>query len=201
MIKETKIDSLTNFAGILSWIFSPLVLIPISYAVLMLINNIEGKHFVVIFTLIIFVTVIIPLILLLFMKARGETSSIDIPEREKRFKPFLVCSICYLFLFFILIELKIPRQVIILTWAYFFNIIIASIITRFWKISIHGMSAGSPLAAIAQTISPIFNFGWVLLPILLFARVKVKAHTPMQVICGFGLGFILTFIQFKIIGV
>ncbi len=134
------------------------------------------------------------------MKKLGLTSSLDIPEREKRIAPFLISIIIYLLALLILWQMKAPGVVLILMWAYAFNTSVATIITRHWKISIHGMALGGPIAALGIVVSPVYFWAILLFFPMLYSRVTLKAHTIAQVVVGFTLGFILTIFHFILLG-
>ncbi|MCG2716999.1 MAG: PAP2 family protein, partial [Candidatus Marinimicrobia bacterium] len=64
---------------------------------------------------------------------------------------------------------------------------------------IHGMALGGPVAALGIVVSPGFYWLTPSALLILFSRVKLKAHTPAQVVTGFILGFLLTYIHFKLL--
>ena len=82
---------------------------------------------------------------------------------------------------------------------YTINTGVATLITRYWKISVHGLSFGIPIATFGMLLSKKYFYLSSLLPLLVYSRVKLKAHTISQVIAGFTLGLILTVLQIKII--
>lgn len=113
--------------------------------------------------------------------------------------PFILSILSYVLALFILWQMQASRPVLVLMWAYAFNTAVATIITKYWKISIHGMGFGGPIAALGQVISANYYGALPLMVLILFSRVKLKAHTPLQVIAGTFLGFILTYIHFKLL--
>lgn len=131
------------------------------------------------------------------MKHRGVTTSVDVPERALRFRPFLVGSLGYVLAAIGLYLISAPEIVTILMSIYAVNTIIATMINNWWKISIHGM-------AIAGVIVPflyLYGRGWwwlvLLFPAMAYSRIKLKAHTPSQVISGISLAFVLTWLQLE----
>lgn len=61
-------------------------------------------------------------------------------------------------------------------------------VTRdFWKISTHTMNY-TTVATILSLIQPLFIFSFVLLPLVIWSRIKLKRHTPKQIVVGFLVG-------------
>jgi membrane-associated phospholipid phosphatase len=76
--------------------------------------------------------------------------------------------------------------------------LVVQIITMYWKISTHALGITAPLVA------SLYLFGreplpfFVLIPIVCWARVYLKAHTILQVIAGTALGALSTVIFFAL---
>ena len=144
--------------------------------------------------------VVFPAIHVITMKRKGQTVSLDIPERKKRISPFIFSIFIYIIALLLLWVVSAPRAVLVLMWAYAFNTIVATLITKYWKNSIHGMALGGPIAALGQAVAPVYYWGLILVIPITYSRVRLKAHTPEQVVAGFALGFILTINHFKLLG-
>ncbi len=157
-------------------------------------------QFLLISAIIVAAIVAFPALHVMAMKRAGQTASLDIPERTNRISPFVYSIIVYIVSLFVLWIVGAPKAVLVLMWAYAFNTMVATLITKYWKISIHGMALGGPVAAIGQVISPTWFWGTLLIVPMTYSRVKLKAHTSLQVIVGFALGFILTIFHFKLLG-
>jgi len=116
-----------------------------------------------------------------------------IPEKEDRIKPLVVACISYIICFIILYILKGPLFLKSIFAVIIVSTIILTIITYFWKICLH--TSGITF----MVITFIILFGkWMLLMILLipligWARVRIKKHTVNQVILGTGISTITTF--------
>ena len=182
----------------ISAVFHPFLMAPATFAILLFgRSDFSGRNWLL-FLLCFAATDLFPFFYVYRMKRRGETAGMDIPEHKKRFHPLLFSVMVYGLAFLGLLFWKASPLVTILMFAYMFNTMIAALISGRWKISIHGMAAGGPTAALGYAISGNFYWMFLLLPLLLFSRVKLQAHTPMQVIAGFILGFLLTIIQFRV---
>ena len=82
-----------------------------------------------------------------------------------------------------------------------FALLAVTIINHWWKISAHltgigGLLGGICSFALSYSVLPFWLIIIVLLValILMYARLYLDAHTPMQVVCGFILGLLSTFI-------
>lgn len=187
-------------ARLISIILHPLIIAPLTYAILIgYSTDISRSKKFLYFGMVLIAVIIVPLISVVRLKKRGETTSLDIPERVKRINPFIVSIAGYLGVWLLLKFTQAPRVITLLMWCYGFNTFVATLITNYWKVSVHGMALGGPIAALGYLISPIFYWGVLAAPLMIYSRVKLKAHTVAQVITGFLLGFFLTYIQFEII--
>ena len=183
----------------ISVLFHPFLLGTAAFAVIIFIDDTAAMVKLLYFLIAVMAIVIVPLVYVVKMKRSGGTSSIDIPERELRSGPFIIGIVTYLVALFLFWILKAPAPLMILMWAYAFNTTVATLITSYWKISIHGMGVGGPVAALGYVVSPGFYWVFLIVPILTYSRVSLKAHTVMQVIAGFVLGFLLTLTHYKIL--
>ncbi len=59
-----------------------------------------------------------------------------------------------------------------------------------WKISTHTMTY-TAVCAFLSIIDFRFSFGFILLPLVIWSRLKLKKHTTLQVIVGFFVGLII----------
>ncbi|MCL5739029.1 MAG: PAP2 family protein [Bacteroidetes bacterium] len=137
----------------------------------------------------------IPFSYLFFLFRRQKVSDIDVPIREQRTIPYLVSVLFYFVGFLVLYILNASVSIYALMFCYATNTFIISLINTQWKISAHAMGAAGPLTVLAIV------FGWKILPAFLliiivsWARVELKAHTKAQVTAGALLGIFLTAVQ------
>jgi membrane-associated phospholipid phosphatase len=116
-------------------------------------------------------------------------------ERQKVFGAFVI--------FFVLgtIDLALIHAPTIMTAtmaALAASSLVVQIITMYWKISTHALGITAPLVASLYIFSrePLPFF--VLIPIVCWARVYLRAHTVLQVIAGTALGALSTVIFFNL---
>ena len=147
-------------------------------------------------------TLIIPIILLLFMWRKGYIDSLHINDAKQRTIPYIYTLICYGFwAYFVRVTLQLPIFLLLVTLGAIAALLAVTIINRRWKISAHLTGIGGLLGGICS-----FALNYSVLPLglivgvlvislmLMYARLYLNAHTPMQVVCGFLLGLLCTFI-------
>ena len=71
-------------------------------------------------------------------------------------------------------------------------------ITRYWKISTHALGITAPLLALCVIYGTRPLPFLVLIPIVCWARVYLRAHTVLQVIAGVTLATISTLVVFRL---
>jgi membrane-associated phospholipid phosphatase len=121
--------------------------------------------------------------------------SIDIDKREQRIHPLMLAAIANAVGFIILHILNASDLVRGLMFCYATNTLIADLITRWWKISIHAMGISGPLVALNFLYGPAIIPFYLLIPIVAASRVVLKKHTTGQVVAGALLGLGLTALQ------
>lgn len=147
-------------------------------------------------------TLVIPIILLLFMRWRGYIDSLQIEKPKQRTMPYIYTLICYCFwAYFVHGVVKLPMFMLLVVLGVILALLAVTIINHWWKISAHltgigGLIGGVCSFAMNYSILPVGLVITLLLIslLLMYARLYLNAHTPMQVICGFLLGLLATFI-------
>lgn len=147
-------------------------------------------------------TLIIPLILLVFLWKKGYIDSLHIDNANQRTTPYIYTLVCYGFwAYFVGVTIKLPIFILLIVIGSMVALAVVAIINRWWKISAHltgmgGLLGGICSFAIYYSTLPMTLIISVLVValLLMYARLYLNAHTPMQVVCGFLLGLICTFI-------
>lgn len=134
----------------------------------------------------------LPLIFVGTMVYFGKIGDIHMKERRERFMPFVVSITCTLIAFALLRLMNAPAVLPLLAMISVVNISLIALITIIWQISMHAMSIMSAVIAIGL----IFSVGaaLVFLPLVVLvgtARLRLKRHTPAQVIAGTLIGAIV----------
>lgn len=146
-------------------------------------------------------TTVLPVLLLISLKYLGVIGSVTLNERGDRKYPLLGAMVSNLGLAWVFHQMGTGNFLKVMALASAVLVLVAWIITLWWKISIHMASLGGFLAIMAygfftdnqSMLLPIT--GMIAMALLLgWARIERKAHSPAQVVAGLLLGlFILSF--------
>jgi membrane-associated phospholipid phosphatase len=152
---------------------------------------------------------LVPVLYLLGMVRRGRAESLEIRDRAGRLRPFLVGVGSYLVGIALLGATVRTALPLIVAIAAIFpaNTLLVALINTRWKISVHmtslagfvsvllfvaltvwrGLPPEAEAALTAASVAPLL----LLLPLLMWARVRVEAHTPGQVLAGAAFGLLV----------
>lgn len=133
--------------------------------------------------------------LLYFLKKRGD---IFVSRREDRGPLFLPGLTSYLLAYFIFQDMGY-RYLAALEAVSFTSTFILFLISFRWKISVHMAAMAIPLVFFTLIGYPQILFFTPLLPLLGWARIKLRAHTFSQVVAGTFVGFASSFITLTFI--
>jgi membrane-associated phospholipid phosphatase len=140
----------------------------------------------------------VPLIIVVSLTRHGTIPDIWASKRETRFVPFLGAISSYLIGTLVLVALSSPTIITALMMCYVGNTVIMMLVSLKWKISIHASGIAGPMTAL------VFALGVNAVPVLLlilpvgWARLTLKAHTPMQVVAGALVTILMTWVQLGI---
>lgn len=186
-----------KIANFVSYLFHPLLMPTYSLILLFQIKSylyfaMPFKAKMAIIAIIFVNTAFIPALVFIFMKLRNIISSLKMEDRKERILPFFVTAVFYFGSFIILRKFHLPSIIYYLIFGSACLIIIALTINFWWKISIHmmgigGLTGGLICASLYLSFNPLF---FVPLAILIagligFSRLKLLAHTPLQVYGGY----------------
>ncbi len=206
-----------HFANVLSYVFNPLVLPPVGFGLILWHFDAPGVEIALIVGVSLVFFCLIPLAYVLRMIRRGEAETLEVRQRESRLKPFLVGITSYAvgMVVMALAGTTAVSFLVALALLYPINTALLVLINLRWKISIHMTSlAGfvsillfvsmtvwrdlpqaTELVLTAVTVAPLL----VLLPLLMWARVRVEAHTLGQVVAGALFGLIVPAVELSVI--
>ncbi|EKB49036.1 hypothetical protein B879_02380 [Cecembia lonarensis LW9] len=150
-------------------------------------------------------TFVIPLLSILMMKLTKNIVSFHMENKDERVFPFSMISLFYMittYLFYI--KFQVDPALILALAVITISVILLTSITFFWKISAH-MTGTAGLMAIIIAIAlknPAIDYLYLVLGSTILtgsigsARLYLNAHTPAEVLIGFGLGFTVCFSAF-----
>lgn len=152
-------------------------------------------------------TLFIPIALLLILWRKGYVSSLHIDDAKQRTTPYIYTLICYGFwAYFLRVVMKLPMFLFLVAIGAIIALLAVTIINHWWKISAHltglgGLIGGICSYALYASVMPMGLICGLLVValLLMYARLYLNAHTPLQVVCGLMLGISCTFIPSWII--
>ncbi|MHB1253140.1 MAG: hypothetical protein ACYCZ1_03130 [Candidatus Humimicrobiaceae bacterium] len=191
---------INKFAKAISYIFDGSYISIPAYLIINIFMLKTAKEVAVWTSLCILFGSIMPFIFVVFLYKKKIIADLHVPRREDRLKPLLVSNISYLLGYFVFFIFKAPVYLKALFFTSFLTTVLLTIITSFWKISFH-----TSWITFTSITYYVFFGKWMLLlflfvPLVAWARVKIKRHTVGQVIAGSLLAFITTFFGFSFFG-
>lgn len=154
---------------------------------------------------------LVPLVHVGWLRVRGVIESLEIRDRSKRLGPFLVSLAAGSVAFGTVLAFDMTgrRLLAALVGCHVLNTVTLFFITTQWKISVHCSSIGGAVGtlafaryhlpgAILDTAVPgaiVLSIGAVLVPMLLWARVRSRAHTVAQAVAGSLLGLVAPYAE------
>ena len=188
----------TDVARIFSTVCNPFVTFLALFVVLAGARSHGATDFWVLLFNSAFFTSIGPMLYIFGLYATDRISDLDMSIRSERQKVFVAFVIFFALGTADLALIHAPTIMTATMAALTASSLIVQIITMFWKISTHALGITAPLVA------SLYLFGreplpfFILIPIVCWARVYLRAHTPLQVLAGTALGVASTVIFFAL---
>jgi membrane-associated phospholipid phosphatase len=191
----------TGIARAISFILHPMLL-P-TYALVILFNlqvyftvaiPLNAKWMIAI--LVFIITGLLPILLTVLMSKLGIIRSLHMSEREERIWPFITTALLYYLAYHLLKQLDLSPVFVRFMLGAFLAVAAGLVVSFFWKISIHMIGMGGLVGAFTGLSLRLMIDMPLLIVILIllsgltgFARLKLSAHHPLQVLAGFIAGF------------
>ena len=186
-------------AQTISIIFHPVVFSFFVFIVIIFDNSIIHPGAIKILITCFLCSNLLPIITLFLLQKKGLISDLDASIKEERITPLLL-GIGYAVLGFLLLHIQEANMLIKgLMFCTITNTIVILLITRYWKISIHAMGISGLLSVLWIHGIEYALIMFIILFLVAFSRVILKAHTVAQVTIGSILGLTLTFIQIHLL--
>ncbi len=201
-----------KLASLVSWLAHPLLMPTFLFILLQrfvpaVLEPMGNRVSVYVLLLIFITTFMIPVLSLLGLRGTAMISHIKLEKRQERILPFIFITVFYVvtaYMFKVRLDLNPLLQMIFISTSLI--VLIMTVITFFWKISIHAAGAGG-LAGYLLALTYLFPDQRIYIPftgilllsgIILSSRLKLNVHTPSEVYYGFGIGLIISFISLMI---
>ncbi len=155
-----------------------------------------NEKFIVILNAVVF-GVLLPILFFVIYRKKKIVFDNDAVIKEQRFLPFIT-SIILSLLGFLIIRLFLGNTITSDLWlAISINTIGLLFINHFWKISAHAIGGATIVGLFYFLDSSLFPYFLILIVLIGWSRVKLKVHTPAQIVAGSIYGFLMTIIQLK----
>ena len=186
------------FARIISFISNPVLLsIPFSYALVF--KSREDFLYALAWTFVSILFASLVGVFVVLAVRKGGFSDFDISKRQERTPIFIFTGLLSILYFLIVFLLNGPKVLLIALGALLFGVIIADIINRKIKASIHLAVFSSFSVIMGILYGGIF---WALLLIaqlVAWSRVKLKKHEPLETIVGGLVGIIIVLMLYVVV--
>ena len=182
-------------AAVVTHVFNPTVVAAFTFLLLLCWHNAASPPLVVVSLT--FGT-FVPLAIIYLLSKRGLISDFFVSEKKERAKPFAGAILSYLTGSLTLWLLRAPPIVTALMLCYAGNTLLMMLITRRWKISVHASGIAGPTTVLIESLGGWASIFFALLIPVAWARIRLKAHTPTQILAGALVTIAATWVQLKI---
>jgi membrane-associated phospholipid phosphatase len=189
---------LVDLARIFSTVCNPFVTAIVLYAILAHAYARDTRTFWLWLFLSVFFSSVGPMLYVLWLYSTDRISDLDMSARGERENVFSVFVISYFVGTVVLYFIHAPTILVASMAGYTAAAFVVQTITRFWKISTHALGITAPLVALVVLYGQQPLPFAVLIPIVGWSRVYLKAHTTLQVVAGTALGFISVYVFFRL---
>jgi membrane-associated phospholipid phosphatase len=141
---------------------------------------------------------IAPVLSVFYLYLSGRISDFDMSDRLERSRAFLIFVLIDLLAAIVLTLAHSAVQLVAIAWGLFIATGAIMIITRWWKISTHAFGVTGPFAVMYLLfgLAPLPYV--IIVPLVWWARVYLRAHTPAQVLAGAVLAVASTIVVFRL---
>jgi len=183
---------------ILHPIFIPVISFYLSIKMVPDLNFTIANYQNYILLILIICTIMLPVLCMLFLIKFDVISSLEMTKNQERPIPLLLTS------GFLILSLKLTEKLLVFTPVLkkelvgaIIIILLASIISKFWKISLHMLGVGGLIGVLVSLqylyggLSSMIIYFILIAGITAMARIYIKAHNHSQIYVGFIVGFII----------
>ena len=175
--------------------FMPILALHLTLLVLPSLAFTLSQNLLLIYGILIFSTMVLPLISIFWLMQKGKVSSLEMSNHKERSLPLFKTVIWMSFGYYLLQNLLFYTPILKAELlGAILIILLAAIISKFWKISLHLLGIGWVVGVFIALQIMHGDFLYLLLLFILLsgllgvARIKQKAHNYAQVYAGFLVG-------------
>ncbi len=187
-----------RMAEIISYIFHPLLVVVPTLVIAMV--RLGSTVWEAIFWTVLSIAIVnLPMALLLFWGVRsGKYSDASVSIREQRTSIYAVGGTCLVILLAVLIIGKAPVVIIACLVSAVIATAIGYWINRYTKLSLHSAAMAGCTAVLLWTAPLIGVMMAIFAPLVGWARIRLKHHTPVQILIGWMVSMICVFVVFRL---
>ena len=188
----------TDLARILSTVCNPFLTSLALFVILAGASSRSSTDFWVLLFNSAFFTSIGPMLFIFWLYATDRISDLDMSIRAERERVFIAFVVFYALGALDLWLIHAPAIMTASMAGFAASSLVVQWITRYWKISTHALGITAPLVALTVLFgmrpAPFF----VLIPLVGWSRVYLRAHTVLQVVAGTLLALVTTLLFFRV---
>lgn len=192
--------SLIKIARLVSAVFTPFSIPFLAFLALFLFSYLSImpiQYKLIVLGIVYCFTIMMPVLTIFIFKKINGFSAQELGERKKRYMPFFLTIISYVFCLLMMNRLNIPWYMSGIILAALIMMIICVIVNLKWKLSEHMAGAGAVIGGLVA-FSALFGYnpvwwlcGFILVAGLLgTARIILGHHTLGEVLGGFAVGLV-----------
>lgn len=190
--------AVAEFARTLSTIFNPFLCVTALFVIVSHAYSSSTQRFWELSLAGMFFYALAPVISVFYLYLSGRISDFDMSDREERRRAFVSFVVADLAAAIVLTLAHAPVQLVAIAWGYFSATVAIMIITRWWKISTHAFGISGPFAVMFLLFGPAPLPYVLIVPLVWWARVYLRAHTVAQVFGGAVLAVVSTLAVFRL---
>ena len=198
VMMQPNVSQADRIAGLVSHIFHPLVVVIPTLVIAMI--RLGSTIWEAIFWTVLSIAIVnLPMALLLFWGVRsGKYSDASVSIREQRTSIYAVGGTCLVILLAVLIIGKAPVIIIACLVSAVIATVLGYVINRYTKLSLHSAAMAGCTAVLLWTAPLIGVIMAVCAPLVGWARIRLKHHTPVQILIGWMVSMICVFVVFRL---
>lgn len=140
--------------------------------------------------------VVLPTLSLFYLLRSGRIDALYPARREERNGLLLVGLACYTLGYIALVLMGSSALMCSTGLSFSAATLCVWLINRHWKISIHCVGVGGATFLLCYVGGKMLWPGVFLIPLVAWARLKLLAHTPLQLVAGFLLGGVVSLLAY-----
>lgn len=142
-------------------------------------------------TLISSALILVLLAIVYYFVRKGKFSDLDVSTQKQRPLLFLLDFIFAAVYISILYLFHAPKELFIGNIAVFLVVIVLAVVNKFIKASVHMAVLSGALTLFVFMGGLVYLWGFLLIPVLAWARLATKRHAPKEVIAGTVVGILV----------